>query len=413
MIKYCIYSLFSYLCGASGLGLATGTRPVIMKTQQILLMNTLCTNFLILVSALLLTGCNDGIFVSDVPSPSESQLDIPDGGEAMFTFPTKYLDHISVILPETGRADAFTPDWMWDELDEPYPIYTVYDHNFTGEWFDDAGAVDSENWGDGYYASFYDVRGGTPENVRRMTLKNALTEFELAWVGPGQIAVKAIKNLTGHTIEGSISLGYSFKSESVGFRLAPSLKADDRYEVTGIRYDEDEKIRSLYVKDSISVDFDNQRADTVVYRFPIADLCRVYVDYSINPDLKVRFDENAGFPDVEIPTFRYHPEGGWIRGQLWGEKVPFSFGEQVSVPAFDSALWYEGTFDRAYVITLPPHTCFRGVFIVERLDIATIANLRIRNRADGREMEIPVKVRVNQPHDFRMEYDKFSLDEKI
>ena len=75
--------------------------------------------------------------------------------------------------------------------------------------------------------------------------------------------------------------------------------------------------------------------------------------------------------------------------------------------------WYEGTFDRAYVITLPPHTCFRGVFIVERLDIATIANLRIRNRADGREMEIPVKVRVNQPHDFRMEYDKFSLDEKI
>ncbi|MDE6122302.1 MAG: hypothetical protein K2F76_03585, partial [Duncaniella dubosii] len=88
-------------------------------------MNTLCTNFLILVSALLLTGCNDGIFVSDVPSPSESQLDIPDGGEAMFTFPTKYLDCISVILPETGRADAFTPDWMWDELDEPYPIYTV------------------------------------------------------------------------------------------------------------------------------------------------------------------------------------------------------------------------------------------------------------------------------------------------
>lgn len=377
-------------------------------------MDTLCTKFFIIVSVILLTGCNNEIFVGEVASPSESQLDIPDGREATFTFPTEYLDCIDVILPETGRAEAFKPSgWLWDELDEPYPVYMENDHDFVGEWCDATATVGIENLGNNYYARFYDVWGGTPKHVRSMKLRNVMAEFDVVWDGSGKMTVKAIKNLTGHAIEGSISLGYSFKSESVGFTLAPSMTADDRYEVLGISYDKDERIRTRYTQDSISVDLDNPGTDTVVRRVPIAGYCRAYIDYSINPKPKIEFDSSKGFPDVEIPTYRELPEGGMVAAQLWGEKVPFSLYETVDVAGFDSALWEGASFDRTYVIYLPPHTGFRGVLEISRLDIATIASLRIRNTVNGREMEIPVKVRVNQPYGFRMKYDKFSLDEQI
>lgn len=365
--------------------------------------------------AILLAGCNDDIFVKDVAPPSESLLDIPDGGEVSFEFPTDYLECIDVMLPETGRADAFSPsdwDWNWSKLDEPYPVYVKEDHDFIIERYDAAGNVEVETPGYNYYARFYDVWGGTPKHVRRLTLSNVMAEFEVGWDGSGKMSVKAIKNLTGHTIEGSILLGYSFKEESVGFILAPSTGEDDRYEVLGIRYDKGELIRTLYVNDSISIDIDNPGTDTVVRRVPIAGYCRAYIDYSINPKPKIEFDPSKGFPDVEIPTYREQPGGGTVVAQLWGEKVPFSLDETVDVAGFDSALWEGTSFDKKYVITLPPRTGFRGVLEISRLDIATIASLRLRNTANGREMEIPVKVRVNQPWLYRIEYKKISLDEQ-
>lgn len=377
-------------------------------------MDTLCIKFLIIVSILLLTGCNDEIFVGEVASPSKSQLDIPAGGEATFTFPTEYLDWIDVILPETGREEAFRPSgWLWNELDEPYPVYMENDYDFIIERYDAAGNVEVENVGYDSYANFYNVWGETPKHVRSMKLSNFMAEFEVGWDGSGKMTVKAIKNLTGHAIEGRIALGYSFKSESVGFTLAPSLTADDRYEVLGIRYDKEERIRTLYTQDSISVDLDNPGTDTVVRRVPIAGYCRAYIDYSINPKPKIEFDASKGFPDVEIPTYRDLPEGGMVAAQLWGEKVPFSLHETVDVAGFDSALWEGASFDRAYVISLPPHTGFRGVLEIRRLDIATIASLRIRNTVNGGEMEIPVKVRVNQPWSYGIKYKKISLDEQI
>lgn len=60
---------------------------------------------------------------------------------------------------------------------------------------------------------------------------------------------------------------------------------------------------------------------------------------------------------------------------------------------------------------MAPRQGVKALFKVARLKIEAVASLRIRNTSNGRETELPVKVRVDQPWLYNMYYEKFNLDE--
>lgn len=195
------------------------------------------------------------------------------------------------------------------------------------------------------------------------------------------------------------------------FTIASTLERDADYEIVGIIYADDVSIRTREYTDSIPVRYDNVGSDSVKVPFSVAENCRVSVGFGLNPIHRFRVASGVDIQEVEIPTYRNVEDDYFVHGLLWGEKVPFSF-DGVDVGPFDSALIWQGdTFYRNYIFNMAPRQGVKALFKVARLKIEAVASLRIRNTSNGRETELPVKVRVDQPWLYNMYYEKFNLDE--
>lgn len=370
-----------------------------------------CTLMSALVGALLLAGCNGDVFIGDDVPPSTDRIEVADGGEAVFAYGTDDLECISVTLPEYDIHEVYIPDNPWEDgSDEDYPVYLRSDFDYVCECHDEAGLVSTENVssvsGD---ISMY--LGGYGKKYERIVIRNAVLGFEVSREKHGRIRVRSIENTSGRDVGGKIEFYYPGRVEEVAFTIASTLERDADYEIVGIRYADDVSIRTREYTDSIPVRHDNVGSDSVKIPFSVAENCRVRVGFGLNPIHRFRVASGVDVQEVEIPTYRNVEDDYFVHGLLWGEKVPFSF-DGVDVGPFDSALIWQGdTFYRNYIFNMAPRQGVKALFKVARLKIEAVASLRIRNTSNGRETELPVKVRVDQPWLYNMYYEKFNLDE--
>ena len=187
-----------------------------------------------------------------------------------------------------------------------------------------------------------------------------------------------------------------------------------KYVVTGIDYGEEAWYRETYLSDTIPFEAVNREDIAVRVEFPIAEHCRTYVNFRINPSLSALFSDNQPDVELEIPTYGYGNDNIGGCG-MYGVTALFSW-HTVVMPGLDSAFGpdleeYGWTFDKVYTFQLGPKVGVRAELYVSRFNIRTDAKLRVRNVDSGHEFQIPVKVWVNQPILYGISYERIDLDD--
>lgn len=372
-------------------------------------MNTLHIRALYLLLILFVTSCNNDIFVDDDSAPTASHLEVDDYGEASFKFSTEHLDYIMVNMPEFAGADGGSDDPWHDELLDDYPSFGRDDYKYKCVKYLSSGETERDNMNHVHtlYKDFQQSLG----EVSRLRVWNSLVEMDFECGRDRRMTLRSYRNLSGEPVEGFVQLGYSYKDECVSFTLAPSFGPERPYRVSDVAYERGCRMKSEYDEDSVMIAVDNRGTEYMTYDFPVADHCHVYVDFAVDPALGLELDGSEGFPEVEIPTYRRtSDEISVIKGDFNGEKVPFST-ERVELPGYDSALpgFVADGFSRVYSFRIPPKVGLRAKFEVSRLIIHTVGELRLKNPRDGRAMSVPVKVRVNQPWNYYMRWEKVDL----
>lgn len=373
-------------------------------------MNTLHIRTLYLLLILFVTSCNGDIFVDDDTPPSASALEVADGGEASLTFGTEHLDYILLLLPEL-EPDSDDLGMRWrDKLLDDYPSYDKNDYKYRAVRYLASGETEHHNL-DATYINFKKYED-SDNPTQRLRVWNSVLELELVREKKGKLTVRNVRNFSNDFLDCDINLCYSYKDEIVGLSLAPSFGDGRPYEVVGIEYEKDCRILTEHGTDSVMISVDNPGTEELRYEFPIAEHCRLYVDYGLNPRLGLKLDGAGGFPEVGIPTFRNEEVDGivLVEGCFHGEKVPFSTG-RIEVPGLASALpdFVTAGFNKVYTFIVPSGVGVRAKFYVSRLVFHTIGSLRIRNPRDGRELTVPVKVKVSQPWNYYMKWNKVDL----
>ncbi len=363
-----------------------------------------------LAVALSLAGCNDEVFIRESAPPSAESIVVADGGEASFTYSRNSLECISVWLPEYESSELPDPSDPWPE-EKPFPTYQFSDFEYEYEAYTVSGLVATGKI-DPVHHDYTLYLVDSDRDYERVVFRNAVAEFEVARKKSGEITVSSKRNIIGRPLTGQISFSYPGRYDLVEFSLESTLDKDATYEVLGVSYADDVRIRSNGWEDVIPIYHENAGYDSVSHVFPVAEHCPMRVDFTVNPMQSVKFGSDS--VRVEIPTFRYHPvDGGWsLEGQMWGDTAPFS-AETVVMPPLDSALYpWIGTFSKNYIFRLARRMGVRAEFEVPRVRIQADGTLKIRNTANGRETGIPVRIVVDQPWSYHMKYEKFNLDEQ-
>lgn len=371
-----------------------------------------------LISLLLLVGCNGDIFINDDQGPVDYEAVIASGEAMTINYQRKDLQSMTLWLPYYDELNDpnFGVGGFLDDPDKEssYPTYDRADYAFVCRFYDESGLSRTSYLDNGGDLSLFSMAESTPA-LKKLTVENSFVGLELEFQAKNQMRITNLYNLTDSAFKYDIWSSYGYKGDVVMVTAESTMTTSThKFVVTGIDYGEDVWCRESYLRDTIPFEAVNREDVSVKVEFPIAEHCRTYVDFRINPYLSGLFSDSQPDVELEIPTYGYGDDAIGRCG-MYGVTVPFSW-HTVVLPGLDSAFGpdlveYGWTFDKVYTFQLSPKVGVKAELYVSRLNIRADAKLRARNVDSGHELWIPVKVWVNQPILYGISYERIDLDE--
>ena len=153
-------------------------------------MKTLLSRILPILITMIITGCNNDIFIDD-KHPSITEIEIPDQGNKSITFQTSQLKSIEIAFYNDATFDC-----------------TLFDH--TGDIYN--------KYDDRDYIYLYEISSSMPQ-ITRMLAENDDVAFEVTRTGENELTISSIRNMTDYNVRGSIMLSYTYKEEFIAFSI--------------------------------------------------------------------------------------------------------------------------------------------------------------------------------------------------
>ncbi len=343
-----------------------------------LFMHTYCLKLSFLLFALLLlTGCNNDIFIDDTP-PSSSDFEIAIGEGKEVTFATDYLRSIQLQL------DRFSYDWT-----------TYNEYGYTQTYND--------------YTRLYlmDVSSSLPFISRVEAVSNDLT-VEFVQEKLGKIKISSLKNISGENVSGRIKLEYSYKTEYVSFTIMRE-EEEGHYIITALTYEPDIS-NDFRTTTSNRITINNRGPNTITQSYCVENICQIYVRFETPSLRNFDIDTDSEFPLVEIPTYIQTAETEMVTGKFNGEKVRYS--EELSyIKPLDSTSVNGLSFSAVYPVEIPPMSAAISNMTISRIIMTAKGSLRISNPISGRSHDLPTTVTVIQPFFYTFNWKISPLDE--
>lgn len=344
-----------------------------MKTQQQLFMKALCRGLVSLVCILTLAGCNSDVFIDSEPEVSESRLEIPDGGEASFTFPTGSLVSVNVYFDDKFDCVKYLP---------------------SGEEFARYKQVSQ--------MTLYDTSSSQPF-ITRLTASNPDADLEITGSAKGEITVKSISNIRGEAVTGRIVITYGYYEATVTFEIASSVDGKPRLEARKLVY----KGQVTYDAHETGSKFTVNNYGTAenTQHFSPADFCKMMIYFQ--KISVVDYEIDYGDITTEIPTW----DPASMRPAFLGEKALLRIGTEQR-PAPDYVLPEGDSFTKKFDLTAPPMMSAVLQFTQVEVLMTSYATLIAVNPISGREYEIDIRVDVLQPIKYSYTINTSPLPEK-
>lgn len=175
------------------------------KNTNHLNMKTLLSRILPILITMIITGCNNDIFIDD-KHPSITEIEIPDQGNKSITFQTSQLKSIEIAFYNDATFDC-----------------TLFDH--TGDIYN--------KYDDRDYIYLYEISSSMPQ-ITRMLAENDDVAFEVTRTGENELTISSIRNMTDYNVRGSIMLSYTYKEEFIAFSILPSPGGPTLYSIKGL-----------------------------------------------------------------------------------------------------------------------------------------------------------------------------------
>lgn len=325
-------------------------------------MNTLCVRLLPLVCVLILMiGCNNDIFIDEEPTISVDSLDIPDGGEATFEFPTRDLVSVEVVFDYKFDCVKYLPSG------DEFARYTLVSQ-----------------------MSLYDITSSQPF-ITRLTASNEDAALEIYGSPEGKIGIRSIRNIRGDAVCGRIIVSYRYKEINVDFSIASSFDEKPVLEAKRLVYREQTAFKS--VDNNAMMTVRNNTTVENVQKFTPADYCRMFV--YIQQTTICPYEIDYGEITIGIPTWDPSTE----RPAFIGATALLRPGTEVRAP-MDYVLPDGQSFTTQFAMTTPPMTESTLKFTSTAIIMTTYATLYAVNPRSGREHELEIRVDVVQPVQF-------------
>lgn len=317
-----------------------------------------------------LVGCNHDVYIDDsAGNSSEKLLEIPDGGEDTFRFSTEALVSVNITFDDKFDCVKYLPSG---------DVYGKYSDMTSITLFD---------------------KRTTQPFITRLSVSNAEGSFDVTGSMSGDITVKSISNIRGVDICGTIELVYSYKTESVAFRIGSSFSEPPVLKVRQIIYNQ--PLLTARSKKNNYQQVEN-RTDKVINETQMpGDYCQIYIHF---------FRKTPGYPvdfdgmEVDIPT--YDPILG--DGGFCGVKTELKFaGEHIS--PLDNALPAGESFWKEVKVEVPAKTRVITIFEFSFIEIKALATLVAENPRNGAEVLIDIDLLVQQPIGYSVSFRSESL----
>lgn len=351
------------------------------KNTNHLNMKALLSRILPILITMIITGCNNDIFIDD-EHPSITEIEIPDQGNKSITFQTSQLKSIEIAFYNDATFDC-----------------TLFDH--TGDIYN--------KYDDRSYIYLYEISSSMPK-ITRMLAENDDVAFEVTRTGENELTISSIMNMTGYDVHGSIMLSYTYKEEFIAFSILPSPDGPTLYSIKGLSYNKASLSQGFSDEQSTPFRIINETQSVTKQVFNPQQHCTTMVIFNTNGMDRLKLDPDAEMPVVEIPSYIHRDDAEEIAGGFNGREIQFS-REIIVTDTPDNALINGGSFNVDFPVEVPPMSAREINLSINRIIMRANGELTLVNNRNDKEIKLPFVVTVMQPYNYSCKWEEATIDE--